>query len=51
MRYHLTGSSGHHRKDLQRIITAENVQRIKFSHSLGGNVNGEAMMGNSTEVP
>ena len=37
-----TGHNGHHRKDLQRIITAENVQKIKSVLSLGGNVNGKA---------
>ena len=51
MRYHLTGHSGHHQKDLQRIITAENIERIKSFHSHGGNVNGKVTMENSMEVP
>ena len=46
-----TGHNGHHGKDLQRIITAENVQPIRSSHGLVGNVNGEAMMETSMEVP
>ena len=39
------------KENLQRRITAENVQKIKSSRSLGGNVNGEVTKENSTEVP
>ena len=46
-----TGHSGHHWKDLQRINTAEDVQKRESSYSLGGSVNGETTVENSMEVP
>ena len=44
-----TGHNGHHRKALQRINTAENVQKRESSYNLGGNVTGEATIENSME--
>ena len=46
-----TGHSDHHQKDLQRINTAEDVQKMESSSNLGGNANGEATVENCTEVP
>jgi len=42
---------GHHRKDLQRTNTVENVQKKESSYNPGGNVNGEATMENIMDVP
>ena len=39
------------KKALQRINTTEDVQKRESSYSLGRNVNGEATMENSVEVP
>ena len=51
MRYHHTPVTTGITEKIQKINTAEDVQKREFSYSLGGNVNSEATMENSMEVP
>ena len=51
MRYHHTPVTTGITEKIQKINTAEDVQKREFSYSLGGNVNSEATMENSTKVP